>query len=415
MHVPVGFLSQQSLDRTTIICAAIYLAMTFTRWNEVSILAAWIGMFALLLGAPRHLFSGLWCNVVVIKAWLAFLVWALAVSVLSTAPDESFKQWWNDFDDHFLAAPLLAYLLIRGKHAVLLAMLAWAGAFIILLNALAYLGDLANGNFWHPDNWLSHRKWGHPLVFFSPFLLIFYQSSRGIARIAWAAANLLMFLMVLGTGYRSVWLAYLVSTGVIAFFLSRSGHKLVHKLAIPVILLAFACFAVSPQGGILQKRIDQGFDSSLRVSGTWKPAWDMSLQAPWFGHGLGSTIYANEYTRNAPAHAEWAFSTKPINPHNMFLATAFALGFPGALLLVLLLGTIVAACLKKIGKAQFPQTETQLALATLSSLIGYFIVRGSFANVSWHRLSIPIGIAVGLSLVGFFRKDNLDPHAHPPH
>lgn len=394
MRVLAAILPPARAERTIEVCTAVYLATLFTRWGELPAAAAWIGALVWLFAAPKPYLAALGRDRLV-QVWLALLAWALASAAWSTHAAATLAEWYASFDDHLLAVPLLVHLLATGRAQKLARMLAWAAIVVVALNALQYLDDIRKGIIAAPENWVRHRKWAYPLVLFAPFLMLRMVQSAGHARALWSGALLVTAFMVLGTGARGAWLALAVAAAIFGgWLLRRQRRAALGTLA--ALALAVPLFLLLPQGAVVKQRLAQGFDTTGRVAGTWRPALDMTAQRPWLGHGLGMRVYHEEYLRQAPAHPQWFFGNKPMSPHNFFLMALFGLGLPGLALTLALAVQLAARFIAQLRNAV--PADALLPLALLASFVAHFLVRGSFETLSWPPLAIYVGCAAGLTL-----------------
>jgi len=387
-------MNTDKINRLIGTCVNIYILTLFTRWGELPTLAAWLGFLTWLFGAPKPYLAALVRDRLVV-IWLALLAWALTCALLSAAPLPSLSAWFNSYDDHLLVVPLLVHLCMIGRAKDLARILAWAGVVIVALNALQYFNDIRKGIVDVLENWVRHRKWAYPLVLFSPFLIASIALAQGRVRMYWGIALLAAVLMVLASGARGAWLALFVAMIISGGWLLKQQRQAVVVAAVAS-LLALPLFLLFPQGEIVSQRLAQGFDTSERVNGTWRPALDMSLQRPLLGHGPGIRAYQNEFRRQLDAHPHWSLREKPLSPHNFYLMTLFGLGLPGLLLTLAIVAVTIARFVS--GLRQTSDMETGLLpVALLASFVAHFVVRGSFETLSWHHMALFIGLAVGLS------------------
>ena len=120
----------------------------------------------------------------------------------------------------------------------------------------------------------------------------------------------------------------------------------------------------------------------------WRVSADMVLEAPLFGHGIGSfdkeyMIYQGKYFRESPdsGYVQVAGYTK--FPYNEFIHISTELGAVGLLLLVLMLGTALYNCRKfaKYGTCLGSIIVSWIVFACFSYPAEVFVLKGVFAGV----------------------------------
>jgi O-antigen ligase len=390
-------MNTDKINRLIEICLSIYFLMLFTRWGEIPTLAAWLGFLTWLFGAPKPYLATLLRDRLVMT-WLALLAWSLTCGLFALAPLPSLAAWFSSYDDHLLVIPLLVHLCMIGRAQTVVRILAWTAVVCIALNTLQYLNDLRKAIISAPDNWVRHRKWAYPLVLFSPFLIARIALTQGHSRLAWGVALFAAVLMVLASGSRGAWLALFIVSIICGGWLLKQQRQSM-RVASTATLLALPLFLLLPQSEIVTQKLAQGFDTSERVSGTWRPALDMSFQRPLLGHGPGKQAYLDEHRRQLDDHPHWSLREKPQTPHNFYLMVFFGLGLPGLLLTLAVVAMAIANFISGSRKGSDLETGL-LPVALLASFVAHFIVRGSFETLSWEHMALFIGLAVGLSLAG---------------
>lgn len=313
---------------------------------------------------------------------LLLLVLAFFLSTLwSVNPAETWHSALKRFGDYVWLAFPLAYLLADSGRALRFArVLAWCGVAIAALNAELYLSDYIED----PASLLvinSHRGWGEPLNLFMPFALLQARTvERGEARWWWLLL-LVQAVMVLATGARGAWLAMAASLAVwMAFDCTRK--EITAGLAALAALGAIAVVAL-PEG-LVMDRLQQGFDTSLRMGGTWGPSIEMMNERPLTGFGFGRQIYHDQFNARAPGREHWQFK-QSLGPHSVYLETGFAIGYPGMALLLSLFAALVRHGIVALRKMPAGR-ERRLLLAALAALVGFYLVRGMVESTRWLEL-----------------------------
>jgi len=323
---------------------------------------------------------------------LAFLGWLLFTSVISDEPVIALHDYRRAFKDYFLIfLPLMFVLADESGRRLMARLFAYAGLVIVLLNAAQYLQE------WWADSAAlmdikAHRGWGHPLVLFLPFALMQMRLAENRAFWAWLTLALVEGAMIIATGARGAWLAMFAVLAVWAI----AGFTRKQFIAVGVSTLALVLVAYfALPAFLLRDRIDQGFDTSLRTTGTWGPAIEMMEERPVLGFGFGKEAFSREFNSRAPERDAWTIK-KSKGPHSIFLEAGFAGGYPALIAIALLFCAILGYGYRAI-RHNLVADNRLLALAATSSFIGFYITRGALETVRWSPLIILIGIIIHLS------------------
>gem|GEM_PF-7043410 len=323
------------------------------------------------------------------------LVALLAISLLQV-PEDLLRESWRYFSKDLLKHTLFALVVLlyldtadRARRVLLAGVLACA----LLLSFCLMEIIIA---VWKTGKLPFQRDYLFYLMFFFPFLLVTYRfdSRWRFLCIALASATIaLAFLM----GFRGAVLALLVMSLIFTIFARIWGVLLFGAIFAAAGLAIFFYWFPEQAAYVLAKF--QQTDSSTRVSGHWLPAWEMSMQAPWLGHGFGHHLFGYNFGLQMHQHVAWTGITTglPRSPHSVVFETLFMAGWPA----LLLLGTIVGANIILLGKmvwrrreAVFSSSWLSLALAVFIALIGNFLVFYQTEDPSWRTAPIAVMLAV---------------------
>lgn len=325
--------------------------------------------------------------------FLTWLGWLLATSLTGSDPAEHLASMRRSFKDYFLILPPLAFALgTPERRAELIRWLAWGGAGIVTLNGAQYLQEI----FTDPSRLLdikAHRAWSHPLVFFLPFLLAAARNTRGAALIAWSAAAAIAAFMIVATGARGAWLAM---AGIFAAWawLALTRRQIIAVAALGGALLVIAA-AVLP-GHLFVDRIQQGFSTTQRADGTWRPALDMTAERPLTGFGFGSKTFMAAFHARVDQHPEWTLKEMK-GPHSNYFEIAFAGGYPAMIGLIAFFGATLVAGFRAAQHSADPASQL-LALAGVTAFLGFYVTRGAFETVRWGPMIVPLLIVISAAL-----------------
>lgn len=334
-----------------------------------------------------------------VMAWMAFVI-LLAIGLLHVPVElrgESLHRFVSDVVKlTIFAVAVLLYLdcVERARRllfAGMLACLLMLGFCVIeVWSSLVHTGKLP-----------FQRDYLFYLMFFFPFSLVVYRCEprwRQICLLLAASTIALAFLM----GFRGAVLALLVMSVIVAMF-AQLWRMLALTMLLLVIGLAVLAFWFPDQAAYAVAKFQQT-DSSGRVSGHWLPAWEMSMQAPWFGHGFGRHIFGHEFVLQMDAHPKWTrnwsdrLGWQPNAPHSVFFETLFAAGWPG----LLLLGATVFGSLFAMARAiwqrrhnLFSNPWISLSLAIFVACVGSFCVFYQTEDPSWRTVPVALMISAG--------------------
>jgi len=245
------------------------------------------------------------------------------------------------------------------------------------------------------------------MLTFFPFALAGYVAQPRRPWLVFVAAVGASGAMVLAvtTGFRGATLALLLMSLVFAV-LARMWRLLMLG-AVLVVLGVIMLYLWFPEQAAYVLGKFQQTHASNRWGGHWLPAWDMSMQAPWLGHGFGHLVFRHHYGLGIPGHAEWtpAFSEQlgwlPSAPHSIFFETLFAAGWPGVFALFWLTFVMIRSLLPPVWqqrKALVGDPWLLLALTVLVSFIGNYVFFYQFETPAWRSLPILVAVAAACSV-----------------
>lgn len=331
-------------------------------------------------------------------AWLLF-AGLLGLSLLQTPPSlqaESLDAYLSSVGRGTLFGMLLALHMDTAPKARRL----------LVAGLLACLVILAHYGF---DTWRVmaakgtfpiQRDYLYWLPVFFPFALGCYALIPRLRLPAIAAAAAIIALAVT-TGFRGAMLTLVAMLLIFACFLPMKrillGAAVIALAGIAVMVLMYP-----EQAAYVLSKLHQT-DTSNRITGHWLPAWDLTLLAPWSGHGFGHEVFRHHYGLNLPLHKEWtpAWSQQlgwlPSSEHSIVFETLFSAGFPG---LLALLGFSVAA-IRLIGPAVWKRRSALrsdpilvVGLSALVAFIGNFLIFAQFEAPNWRTLAVLAGLMV---------------------
>jgi O-antigen ligase len=330
--------------------------------------------------------------------WCLGLLGALFAASLIQVPPELLAESWKRFSSNFLKGcgfGLILFLYLkdetRARRVLMAGMLACAMMIIHLI--WDTVRDIqASGQLPFQRDYLFYS------TFFFPFALVVYFSGSRWRWLAFFAATGILAAAVL-TGFRGAMLTLLVMALIIAIF-----GRLWNVLAFGALLAVAGVVALHrlnpTYADYILGKLRQT-DGSNRFSGHWLPAWDMSWQSPWLGHGYSHLVFRHHYDLQVDLHPNWTpmwsetLGRLPSDPHNITMEIFFAAGLPAVLLYFALALLVVRALAPAVWRGRGSLQRDPwllLALAVLTAFVGNYLVFYQFDAPSWRTLPVAIAI-----------------------
>jgi O-antigen ligase len=385
------------------------------RWFEIPLLFYFMVHFfppmpsgianvCLLLGTVGVLwecYKGHWFQLTRLKHPLV-LAWILLVAIFYASalqvPEELLRETWRRLSSDLLKHTLFAFVILffldtagRARRVLLAGMLA---CFLMVMFCLVEVLVLV----WKTGKLPFQRDYLFYLMFFFPFSLVvsgFEQRWRYLSLALGAAALALAFM----TGFRGAVLALVVMSLLFALF-ARKWGVLILGAALAVAGVAILAFWFPETATYVLSQF-QKTHSSGRISGHWLPAWEMSMQSPWLGHGFGHHVFGHHFVeqmdnfgwpRGWTERLGWA----PGSPHSVVFETLFMAGWPALFLLGVVAGSIIISLGRVITRRRdelFATPWLALALTVFISAIGNFLFFYQTEDPSWRTIPIMVMLA----------------------
>jgi len=169
--------------------------------------------------------------------------------------------------------------------------------FEFLRNRIPVAGRIA-GSYEYPDGF------GNYLVSFLPLLLVFRPKLKSYIFLRYALLLFFLFFLIINST-KGAWIAFVTVFVFLGFYLKEKRF-----IAIPIILMLL--FMISPQKTktltISQFRLAQA--SILQRIDLWKTSWNMFIDKPIIGQGLGTYMsnfkkYQDEKERSVGEQGIW--------------------------------------------------------------------------------------------------------------
>ena len=368
----------------------VLLSVTLLRYPEPR--SAWrlvvltLAIVSVVVSCGRNRSANVPLHTVRLAALYAgIFVAVFAASIVGSTFELAGRQFGNDFLIPSLL-PLLLWNHVASERRwqILMYSMAIAAIALISANFLQYVRE------WRQFGGISndialHRKYAVNLVFGLSFViwLGFAAPMRWIRCVAWLLVPLIVA-MIIGTGSRGAWLGTFF---VIATFGAVTRSRMYGiVLSIGLVISILVAVAIVP-GEFVAARIQQGFDTTGRVSGTWAPALEMAMARPFVGYGFGDDVFHDEYNRLVVDRDYWPIKVS-IGPHSFLLSLAFAAGFPTLILLVMLVMALIISVMRNAKRVRLLERGqgnhwVLSATALVAGFVGAYGVMGLFENLSW--------------------------------
>ena len=338
--------------------------------------------------------------------WLALLV-VLGLSIWQAPPAlqmESWNRYRSEIGKGLLFGIILAVHLDDEDKA---RRLLWGGmvagvligvhAFWVIVREVLHTGQIPRT-----------RDYLYWLVGFFPFALGAYAF---VPRWRWLAAVSAVSIVALAvlTSFRGALLALGVMALLFLCF-ARLWRLLLLAAVLAVATVAYVAMYFPNRAEQVIAQL-QKTDTSGRVGSHWLPAWQLSLESPWLGHGYGHKVFGHAVHDGVAAHPEWLppgespVTWYPSSAHNFTLEVLFSAGFPGGIVLLAFVAAMLFYLAPPVWRMRrYLQAHPMLALAAvvLIAFIGNVLVLAQLEMPEWRTLAAQVGIA--LAFLSFLPK-----------
>ena len=349
-----------------------------------------------------------------------YLIWMLITSITSEHPLVSFKflasKIWFITACYFCVIQLIKNNL--KKIIIFFNCYAFSLGMVIIITTIKWvLGGLSK----HGMHWImspfynDHTAYGAAIAFFIPLIIAFFMiDGKTIWKKLYYLALIAILIMGLALSFcRAAWLSILVAFAVYIVIKMRIKLSwLVVGLALVVSTLFYFSDDIlykmgknsQDSSGKLVEHLQSMSNISTDASNVerlnrWVSAFGMIEDRPVFGWGPGT--YQFEYASYQKGKYKTIISTNfgnGGNAHSEFIGPCAEMGFPGAIIVILLMITVFAIGIKAYirSKEKIPKT---LALFAFLALVSYYIhgIMNNFLDTD--KLSLPFWAAIAVIVV----------------
>ncbi len=308
-----------------------------------------------------------------VAALSALLVWS-AISVIWTGADEPAREAKRLL---YVVCFLLGLVLVGDAPSRMTAVLQWAGFGLALaaLTALIYYYGIVG----MPWEWrvVGLGLLDHPIIggYVFGMALIWWSClppRRLALRLVWAAGLLSLFLFMVMTQSRGVWIAVLASALSMPMWRAGRAGVIMASLLVVAAIIGYWLFGhyVVARGTSYRPEI---FAASV----------EMIADNPWLGLGLGG-----DYRVEALGHT---FD----HTHNVFTHVALELGIPGLILWLIIWGRSFSIAVRDRATALGSMLIGLWVFCTMALLFDGASLWDS-PRPEWFLTWLPVGLALGL-------------------
>ena len=246
----------------------------------------------------------------------------------------------------------------------------------------------------YPFTNYNHRFIAEALIFSLPCILFFWKKNGSKAKLIFFIVGFIYAFLMLGLLQRGAWLAILVLSILWCFF--NREWKLPLLVAIIITISGVGLFTTYHERfSVLAYKLEQTSSNHRFGNGTQGAAWDMVMQHPVKGTGIGDKVYLKAYANNVSHHQQWFFRD-PIGPHNFFLANWFAGGLLGLFSAVALVLAILVTAWK--GYRNTESLEKYCYMSVFLMVFSDFLVRGWVEETFIFQTAIASAFLMGMFL-----------------
>ncbi|MBT0723664.1 O-antigen ligase RfaL [Rosenbergiella sp. S61] len=266
----------------------------------------------------------------IVKFLILLLITGVYSSSVSIDNSMSFKYFFNTIIEKTVLTPIVFSLVISQltHRKICWSLLAGMGLMFLISGGkefYSYYVEYRQGIY--PFSNYNHRFIAEALIFSLSCILLLWRTKGVKAKLAFIVVGSLYGFLMLGLLQRGAWLAILVFS--LLWCLFNREWKLPLIVALVVAVSGMGVFMnFHDRLSVLTYKLGQTSSSHRFGNGTQGAAWDMIMQHPVKGSGIGDKVYLKAYADNLPHHPQWYFRA-PIGPHNFFLSNWFAGGILG--------------------------------------------------------------------------------------
>ncbi|ETT08244.1 O-antigen ligase RfaL [Providencia alcalifaciens] len=263
---------------------------------------------------------------------------------------------------------------------------------LLLIESASYLIAYQHGVL--PFTTYNFRNISDALTFFFPILPILWYILPKNKLIYFYILCVVFLFILLGTLSRGAWLAIAVSGGIFLCF-KRPWKLIASVIGLALIGLISLKMIYPETTNMLFFKLEQTDSSNRYTNGTQGTAFELIIEQPFMGYGIGDSVYHEKYNSVVAEHPMWAARTS-IGPHNIWLFVWFGAGIFGLASFTLLTLSMGYTSYQGIRRSVENPLIYFSFLALFISLIGFYVVRGMFEQVDLKPLGLILGFLIAM-------------------
>ena len=333
----------------------------------------------------------------IFKFLVILLITGVYSSSISIDNHMSFKYFFNTIAEKTVLTPIVFALVISQltQHQICRSLLIGLGLMFLVSGGkefYSYYVEYRQGIY--PFSNYNHRFIAEALIFSLPCILLLWKTKGLKTKVIFIVAAGLYGFLMLGLLQRGAWLAILVFSLLWCLF-NREW-----KLPLLVTLVVAVCGVgvytkYHDRFSVLTYKLEQTSSNHRFGNGTQGAAWDMIMQHPVKGSGIGDKVYLKAYADNLSQHQQWFFR-EPIGPHNFFLANWFAGGVLGLFVSVSLVLALLVTAFKGYRRSESLVSYCYSSIFLM--IFADFLVRGWVEETFIFQTAIASAFLMGLFL-----------------
>ncbi|CAG9433187.1 O-antigen ligase RfaL [Providencia alcalifaciens] len=263
---------------------------------------------------------------------------------------------------------------------------------LLLIELARYIIAYQNGIL--PFTTYNFRNISDSLTFFFPILPILWYILPKNKLIYFYILCIVFLFILLGTLSRGAWLAIAASGGIFLCF-KRPWKLIASVIGIALIGLISLKTIYPEMTNKLFFKLEQTDSSYRYTNGTQGTAFELIMEKPLVGYGIGDKIFHEKYNSVVAQHPDWTFRTS-IGPHNIWLLVWFGAGIFGLASFTLLTLSMGYTSYQGIRRSIENPLVYFSFLALFISLISFYVVRGMFEQVDLKPLGLILGLLIAM-------------------
>lgn len=242
------------------------------------------------------------------------------------------------------------------------------------------------------------HQYAHHIDFIDSIAVVFTKHDFRYIRYIAVFVLLCFTALIVGTGSRGGWLAF-VAGFVVTYFLINANNNMVItvvKSSVRVAVVIAGVYMLAPTDSYVYGKFNKSFESKERTEIIYPTYFKSIASGPLLGHGFTNNI-EDRIPNTANVDKDTFGHALKYGPHNQFLIFGIHFGLVG---MIVYIAVILWTLYRLVNRALYSSNLSLrlLSAAGVGMLVTEYIVRSLTDPVYKHWIGVPIGIAlIGLS------------------